>query len=171
MIWVDWLVVAALAISIVIGVLRGFTREVLGLASWILAIGAALLLAPTAAVFLEPHITIPSIRVAAAYGIVFFIGLVLGAVITYVVASLVRKSPLSGIDRTVGGGFGLVRGLLLAVVLVWLVGLTPARQDPWWRQSVFVGRLQWLADGFLELMPDAWQKTLNPAAVAAKEGL
>lgn len=171
MIWVDWILVAALVVSILIGVLRGFTREVLGLASWILAIAAALLLAPTAAVYLEPHITVPSIRIAASYGLVFFVGLVAGAVVTYVISSLVRKSPLSGIDRTVGGGFGLVRGLLLAVVLVWLVGLTPARQDPWWGESVFVGRLQWLADGFVRAMPEAWQKSLNPAAVAAKEGV
>jgi membrane protein required for colicin V production len=171
MIWVDWFLLGALLVSILIGVLRGFTREILGLATWIAAIIAALVLAPFAAVQLESHIATPSLRVAAAYGLVFFLGLVLGGVITSIVSSLVRKSPLSGVDRTVGAGFGALRGMLLAVVLVWLAGLTPARQDPWWKESLFVGRLQWLAQGFEKLMPEAWQKTLNPAAVATKEGI
>src|SRR4051812_39152195 len=133
MIWVDWFLIGTLAVSILIGVIRGFTREVLGLATWIVAVIAALVLAPYAATQLEHQIHTPSLRIAAAYALVFFLGLVLGGVITSIVASLVRKSPLSGVDRIVGGGFGVMRGLLLAVVLVWLAGLTPARQDPWWK--------------------------------------
>ena len=172
MIWVDWCLLAALAVSILIGVIRGFTREVLGLASWIMAIAAALLLAPAAAVYLEPHISVPSIRIASAYGLVFLAGLLLGAIVTSLVSLLVRKSPLSGVDRVVGGGFGVIRGVLVAVILVSLVGLTPARQDPWWRDSLFVGKLEWLADGFKQLMPADWQQRLKPTAEALKkEGL
>lgn len=172
MIWVDWCLLAALAVSILIGVIRGFTREVLGLATWIVAIAAALLLAPAAAVHLEPHIAVPSIRIASAYGLVFLTGLVLGAIVTGLVSLLVRKSPLSGVDRVVGGGFGALRGVMLAAILVALVGLTPARQDPWWRESLFIGKLEWLAVGFKQLMPADWQERLKPAAEAIKkEGL
>lgn len=165
MIWVDWVLLAAFAVSILIGVLRGFTREVLGLASWILAIGASLLLAPTAAGWLEAHIETPSLRIAAAYGLVFLGGLLAGAVVTAVVSLLVRKSPLSGVDRMVGGGFGVVRGVLLAAVVVALLGLTPARQDPWWKESVLIGQLEWLADGFRKMLPPDWQQKLTPITV------
>jgi len=168
--WADWVLLAALVISILIGVLRGFTREVLGLASWIVAIVAALLLAPHTVSYLEPHIATPSIRIAASYAVVFFGALVLGAVVTSIVSMLVRKSPLSGVDRMVGGGFGLVRGVLVAVMLVWLVGMTPARQDPWWGQSAFIPRLEVLARGFQRLMPENWQKQL-PTADVAREGV
>jgi membrane protein required for colicin V production len=171
MIWVDWFLLGALLISILIGVFRGFTREVLGLATWIAAIVAALLFAPFAATLLETRIATPSLRIAAAYASVFFAGMVLGAIITAIVASLVRKSPLSGVDRMVGAGFGAVRGVLIAVLTIWVVGLTPARQDPWWKESMFVDKLAWLAQGFEELMPETWQKTLKPAAIAAKEGV
>lgn len=170
MIWVDWLLLAALVISILIGILRGFTREVLGLGTWIVAIVAALLFAPTAAVYLESQIPVPSIRIAAAHGLVFFGGLVLGAVVTNIVSMLVRKSPLSGVDRMVGGGFGLLRGGMLAVLVVWLLGMTPARQDPWWRESAFVGRLDVLAQGFTRMLPSDWARRL-PASVAAREGV
>jgi membrane protein required for colicin V production len=172
MIWADWFLLAALVVSILIGVIRGFTREILGLVSWIVAIVAALLLAPSAVGWLEHHVSTPSLRVASAYALVFFVALVLGAIVTSVVSMLVRKSALSGFDRMVGGGFGLIRGVLVAVVVVWLVGLTPARQDPWWQESMFIPRIEWLAEGFRSLMPEKWQKYATPAAVETpKEGV
>src|SRR5205085_2175834 len=106
------------------------------------------ILAPAVAPMLDGKIAVPSLRIAASYALVFLAGLVIGGVVTAIVSSLVRKSPLSGVDRMVGGGFGAVRGLLIAVMMVWLVGMTPARQDPWWGQSLFVGRLEWLAQAF-----------------------
>ena len=168
MIWVDWFLLAALVVSIIIGILRGFTREFFGLISWIVAIVAALFLAPATLGMLEPHISTPSLRIAASYAVVFFGFLVIGAIVTTVISALVRKNPsLSAIDRSVGGGFGLIRGVLIGVVLVWIVGLTPARQDPWWKESMFIPGLQWLADGFRSILPDKWARYAEPAADAA----
>jgi membrane protein required for colicin V production len=150
--------------------MRGFTREILGLASWIVALAASLILAPYTVHYLEGRISVPSLRIAASYALVFVAFLVLGAIVTAIVSSLVRKSPLSGVDRMIGGGFGALRGVLMGVLMVWLVGMTPARQDPWWTQSLFVGRLQWLADGFNHLMPADWASRIKPTAVS-KEGV
>jgi membrane protein required for colicin V production len=170
MIWVDWILLAALIASILIGVLRGFTREVLGLVTWILSIAATLLLAPSATGYLESQIPTPSLRIAAAYALVFFGGLVIGAIITAIIVKLVRQSPLSGVDRAVGAGFGLVRGLLLAVVTVWLVGMTPARKDPWWGQSTLIPRLEVLTGLFERFMPEKWRSVPALPAVV-KEGI
>jgi membrane protein required for colicin V production len=175
MIWADWVLLAALLASIAIGVIRGFTREFFGLVSWVVAIVAALFLAPLTLGFLESHIATPSLRIAASYALVFFGFLVLGAIVTAVVSSLVRKSStLSAVDRSVGGGFGLIRGVLVCVVLVWLVGLTPARQDPWWKESKLIPPFEWLAEGFRSVLPEKWQRYATPAAEAAeaaKDGL
>ena len=173
MIWADWFLLAALVVSIIIGIIRGFTREIMGLVSWIVAIAAALLLAPSAVGWLEPHISTPSLRIAASYALVFFAALVLGAIVTTIVSMLVRKSALSGVDRMVGGGFGLLRGVLIAVLLVWLVGMTPARKDPWWESSMFIPRLEVLAEGFQRWMPEEWRKRVAPAGekAARKEGI
>ena len=172
MIWADWVLIAALIVSIIIGAIRGFTREFLGLVSWIVAIAAAVLLAPSAVGWLDSWIKTPSLRIAGSYALVFFGALVLGAIVTSIVSMLVRKSALSGFDRMVGGGFGLIRGVLVAVVAVWLVGLTPARQDPWWSQSMLIPRLEWMAQGLSGLMPEKWRQRAAPAAAeAAKEGV
>jgi membrane protein required for colicin V production len=174
MIWADWALLAILVASIVIGIVRGFTREFFGLISWIVAIVAAVFLAPTAHDWLGSAVSTPSLRIAASYAVVFFGFLVLGAVVTAVVGSLVQKSGLTGVDRTIGGGFGLIRGVLIGVVLVWIIGLTPARRDPWWKESALIPPLEWLADGFRSVLPEKWQRYATPtaeAAGAAKEGL
>lgn len=173
MIWADWVLIAALLVSIVIGIIRGFTREILGLVTWIVAIAAALLLAPHTVGLLESWVHTPSLRIATSYAVVFFGVLVIGAIVTSIVSMVVRKSPLSGFDRMVGGGFGLIRGVLVGVVMVWLVGLTPARMDPWWKQSLFIPKLEWLAAGFRSLMPESWQQRVSPVATDAipKEGV
>jgi membrane protein required for colicin V production len=163
MIWVDWCLLGVLAASIVIGIFRGFVREVFGLATWIVAFVAALFLAEPASAALETHIATPSLRVVAGYALVFFAALLAGSIVTHLIAMAVRKSPLSGVDRTIGGGFGLVRGLLLALLFVWLAGKTPARQDPWWTQSLFVGRLEALAAGLGSLIPAGWGDGLKAA--------
>jgi membrane protein required for colicin V production len=168
--WADWILLAVLLVSVAFGILRGFTRELLGLVSWILAVTAALFLAPTTLGWLEPHIATPSLRIAASYALVFFVFLVIGSIVTAVVTSLVRKSPLSGVDRTIGGGFGLIRGVLVAVLLVWVFGLTPARQDPWWKQSMLIPPAEWLAGGLREALPEKWQRYATPAADAAEAG-
>ncbi len=172
--WADWVLLAALLFSIVIGIIRGFTREFFGLISWVIAIVAAVFLAPTAHGWLEGQISTPSLRIAASYAVVFFAFLLLGAIATAVVSKLVSKAGLTGVDRTIGGGFGLIRGVLIGVVLVWIVGLTPARQDPWWKESVLIPPLEWLADGFRSILPDKWARYAEPAADAAdaaKKGL
>jgi membrane protein required for colicin V production len=168
--WVDGCLLAVLAASIVIGIIRGFTREALGLATWVFAIGASLFLAHPVARWLEPTIAVLSIRMAVSYGLVFFAGLVIGAVVTSIISSMVRKSPLSGVDRTVGGGFGVIRGVLLGIVFVWLVGMTPAREDPWYRGSFLIVRLESLAQGFNKLLPDEWQYHLQASAARAGTG-
>src|SRR5689334_21971285 len=119
MIWADWVLIAALLVSIVIGIIRGFTREILGLVTWIVAIAAALLLAPHTVGLLESWVHTPSLRIATSYAVVFFGVLVIGAIVTSIVSMVVRKSPLSGFERMVGGGFGLIRGVLVGVVMVW----------------------------------------------------
>jgi membrane protein required for colicin V production len=175
MIWADWFLLAALVVSILIGIIRGFTREILGLISWIVALIAALLFGPSTVGWLEPHIATPSLRIAGSYALVFLVALLVGAILTSVASMLVRKSALSGVDRMVGGGFGLVRGVLIGGVMVWLVGLTPARQDPWWKESMFIPRLEWLADGLRAMTPEKLRPYLAPSAVPApvpaKEGI
>lgn len=165
MIWVDYCILGILALSVLIGLLRGFVREVLGVATWVLAILATYLLGDTTAHALDAYIETPAVRLAAGYTLVFLFSLLLGAVVTHLVALLVRDGPIAAIDRTVGAGFGLVRGFVVLVVVVMIAGTTAARDDRWWRESTLIPLLVPFADAARPLVPERWLALLRPQPV------
>lgn len=154
--WVDYCIIAVVALSLLVGLLRGFVREVLGAAAWIAAFAVAWLFGPEAARILAPHISTPSVRLAAGYSLLFFGVLFAGALITHLVSMMVRQGPIAGVDRMLGGGFGLVRGLLAVVVVIMLAGLSTVDHDRWWRDSKLIPPLLPLANALRSHVPQHW---------------
>lgn len=159
--WADYVILAVFAVSILIGLLRGFTREVLGIVGWVLAFVIAFTFTHAVAEWLTPHIATPSVRRAAAFGGLFFGVLLLSSLLTFFVGRLVREGAMASADRTLGAGFGLLRGLVLTAALIWAVGNTLARQDPWWQQSALIPRLEWTADILKAIVPQRWISVLE----------
>jgi len=155
MIYADWVLLGLIAISTLIGLLRGFIREVLALAVWVAAFLAAFQYAGAVAGWIGESISVPSARTAAAFGAVFLVVVVIGALLTWLVGKLVEKTGLSGTDRLLGGVFGALRGVLLIVVLIVLAGFTPVPQDPWWRESRVIASLLPLADWAADFLPES----------------
>ena len=157
MIWVDYGILAVLLVSVIVGLVRGFAREVLGLATWVLAFWLALRFAAPFGHWLEAFISVPSVRKITAYALLFLGGLLAGGIVTSLIVRALRSSGgLSSIDRTLGGGFGLVRGGLIVGAFILVGGITPLKQDPWWSQSALMPHFQWLADGLKVLIPERW---------------
>lgn len=150
MIWIDYAILAAVALSAVIGLFRGFFREALGLATWVVAFWLAFRLAEFGGGLLAEWVSVRSVRLAIAFGTVFIVVLVVGAVINYLIGKLVERTGFTGTDRALGGVFGVLRGVAMLVLLVLLAGLTPVPRDAWWRESLFIGHLQagalWVRD-------------------------
>lgn len=169
MIWVDYCILTLILLSTVVGVLRGFAREALGLVTWLLAFWLAFSFADPLSAWLAPRISVPSVRMAVSYAVLFLAGLLVGGILTSMIVQGLRNSAFSSTDRTLGAGFGVIRGVLLVALFVLLAGMTPARQDPWWRQSVLIARFEWLADGLRIVMPEAWLDLLRPAASSATD--
>ncbi len=159
--WADYVILAVFAVSVLIGLLRGFTREVLGAVGWLLAFIVAFTFTHAVGEWLTPHIATPSVRRAAAFAGLFLSVLLLSSVITFFVGRLVREGALAAADRSLGAGFGLLRGLLVTAALIWAVGSTAARQDPWWRESALVARLEWTAETLKAIVPEAWIRVLE----------
>jgi len=149
--WVDWSIIALIAVSGLISLRRGFVREALSLAVWILAGAVAWLYGGALAGHLAPYIELPSARVIAACAILFVLTLMVGALLTHLFGALVQATGLTGTDRLLGMVFGLARGALLVVIMVGLLSLAPVQQDPWWRQSVLLPEFLMIAD---------WSKSL-----------
>ncbi len=150
---VDYIVLGIIGLSVLISLWRGFMREVLSLAAWVVAFLVAFIFADTGAAYLANHISVPSVRIILSFGGLFLITLFIGGLINVVVSQLVKSTGLSGTDRMVGIVFGLVRGVAIIGLLVLLAGLTPLPSDPWWNESLLLPKFQPLALWLRGLLP------------------
>ena len=150
LIWIDYAIAGLVLISAIIGFLRGFIKEAFALCTWVVAVGVAWQYSRDFAVLLQKVISHPAARIATAFGLVFFMTLILGGLISFILNHLIEKTGLSGTDRLLGLLFGVLRGAVLVSIMVMLAGVTPLPQDPWWKQSLLIPPFQsfavWLKD-------------------------
>ena len=136
--WADWLIIIVILISTLFSLQRGFVKEALSLAVWVTAFVIARTFSFNLAVILANYIELYSVRVAAAFALLFAGTLIVGALISHLVGAMIRATGLSGTDRLLGMVFGAIRGGLIMVVVVALLKHTPLAQDPWWEQSYLI---------------------------------
>jgi membrane protein required for colicin V production len=133
--WVDWALVATLLSSVALGFARGLVFEVMSLVGWVVAWFVAQWFAPEVALHLPVGVPGSSINAAAAFALTFVAALVVWGLLARLVRLLVHATPLSVIDRLMGGAFGILRGILLLLVVAMVVALSPAGKSLAWRES------------------------------------
>jgi membrane protein required for colicin V production len=137
----DALILLVIAVSALLSLRRGFTREAFSLLTWVAAFVVARLFGPAFELMLEGSIETPSARMATAFAVLFAATLVVGALINHLLGELVRVTGLSATDRLFGMVFGAVRGVVLVAV-----GGHLFSADSWWRESVLVPHFVLLED-------------------------
>ncbi len=135
MTWLDYALVGVFAVSLVLGIWRGLVREVVAILGWVIAFLAANLLAGPLGPAMPQAIPSAESRVAAAYVAVFVASLIVTSLAGLLLSNVVRAVGLGGLDRLLGGGFGVLRALLIALAVALLAGLTSAPRQAWWRDS------------------------------------
>lgn len=135
MTWLDYAVLGVLVLSTAWGVWRGLVREVISLAGWIGAFLVANLLAEPLADALPRSISNPDLRVIVAFVAIFVVTLTLATLAALLLAKALKAAGLGGLDRTLGGLFGVARGVFIALVFALVAGLTSLPQHPIWKQS------------------------------------
>ena len=134
----DYLLIALLVISAIVGVMRGFQREAIALTAWLIGVLAAWHFGP----LLEPHLggllAGPQVRPWVARAVLLVGILLLGAAVGALVVHFVRLSIFSGMDRLLGFVFGLLRGLVMLGVLVIFCQTLRLDGERWWHKSLLV---------------------------------
>lgn len=153
MVWFDFIILAIILVSALVSILRGFVREALSLAGWVVAVFGALRLAPVVAPWLSASIKDDSILSIVSLIIAFAILLVATSLLNMLLIRLFRVSGLTGADRTLGALFGVVRGALVVAVVVMVAEWTTVVERPWWRQSTLVPYFQVVSHQLRELIP------------------
>jgi membrane protein required for colicin V production len=157
--WFDMAILAVILISALISLVRGFVKESISLATWILAGFIALSYYLVLTDLLLPYIDSPTIAQVVGFSVLFLSTLIVGAIVNYMVSQLVTKTGLSGTDKTLGVVFGAARGVLIVSMIVLFAGLTPMPSEGWWQESLMV-------DHFLKVA--VWMKDFMPQDVASR---
>lgn len=128
----DYTLIAILVLSVLLGLWRGLVYESLSLAGWPIAFVLSKLFAPSLAPMMAGEATM---RMVLAYVVVFIAALLVWSALVWLVSRLIKAIGLGVLDRVLGGVFGLVRGVLVVLVLVWLAGLTRMPEQSFWRNA------------------------------------
>ncbi len=139
--WADWALIVVIGLSCLMSLKRGFIKEALSLATWVVAFIVARTFHSNMQTLLVGAIEEPVLRMIAAFVILFVGTLLVGAAINFIVGALVKLTGLSPIDRLLGVVFGLARGLILTVVVIAVLRVTPFEQEKWWQDSVMIENL------------------------------
>ncbi|MBC7709506.1 MAG: CvpA family protein [Rhizobacter sp.] len=163
----DIAVVAVITLSALIGVWRGVIREVFALAAWIAAVVCMFLFGDKLAKMLPFAQDTPWLRLLAGYALVFIGVFVLLSVAGFLFSKVVNAIGLSFVDRALGMMFGVVRGALIVVLLVFVAGATTLPELTWWRDSVSAKPLAAIAAILRSKLPDDLAKRIKFVAAAA----
>ena len=160
---VDVVVILVICLSALFSLIRGFVKEAISLATWIIAIWLAATFAPKLAAVLPLSIESEAVRQAIGFGVLFVLSLMLGALINMLVAQFVKKTGLSGADRVFGVLFGVLRGGLIVVVFVVIGGMTPLPEADWWQSSVLLEWFESVAIVIQGYLPEDLSLSYSPA--------
>jgi membrane protein required for colicin V production len=150
----DWIAVALLLVSMLLGLVRGLVFEVISLAGWVVAFVAAQWLAEDVGRWLPFGDPAASWRYAAGFVLVF-VGVAFGVgLLAALTRKLVAAIGLRPVDRILGGVFGVARGAVAMLAVAVVVHLLALSDSAWWHGSRSAIVLDAALQGLKPALPD-----------------
>lgn len=129
----DGVLLLVVLISAVLAMIRGFTREVFSIASWVAAAAAAYFFWDDLRPYVEQYIDDENLALGVTIAGIFFVTLLIVSIITMRISDFVLDSKAGPLDRMLGFAFGAARGLLLVIIAVLFLNffIAEERQPEW----------------------------------------
>jgi membrane protein required for colicin V production len=156
----DWIFGAALALSTVLGMLRGLVKEVLSLLTWVAAFVLAQHMAPEVAQYISLGGASEVLRYAGGFVIAFVGTLLLGGLVTMAIRKMMSVAGLRPMDRALGAAFGAARGAVLLLAVTVVVSMTPLRSHEAWLEARGPQISQSALSGLKPLLPPEFARFL-----------
>jgi len=131
----DILIICTMIFFIVKGILRGFLREVASLAGVILGILLANHFQPRMTEVLKAYLPVSGFLPIVSFALLFGVVLVLCNLTGYGLSLLFKKAFLGWIDRTLGAGFAVVKGVIITYLVIVILTFFLPTQTPLVAQS------------------------------------
>ncbi|MGR0279882.1 CvpA family protein [Marinomonas dokdonensis] len=162
---IDWLIIAVVVISTLLSLKRGFVKEVLSLVTWVVAFVVAVKFSDPMQSLLVEQVQSDQIRYIVAFVSLFIASLVVGALVSFLLGSLIQVTGLSSTDRVLGMVFGFARGSMVVVAFVSLLSLSPAiEKTDMWKSSQLIPQLVLLKDWTREMLGKG-SELVNPSLI------
>jgi membrane protein required for colicin V production len=158
----DFILIGVMLVSALLAMIRGFMREILSIAAWVIAAVATLYAYSRLLPYAKSYFNNDIIAAGAVIGGTFLGTLLIVSIITVRFSDMVLDSRVGALDRTLGFLFGLGRGLVIVVVaFLFFAWLVPDRSQPEWVKNaksrvVLQGTGQWL----MSMLPDDPESTI-----------
>jgi len=168
--WIDIGIVIILLVSVMVAIFRGFVKEAVSLASWIAAIWLAVNFSSQVALFLpasiddatvslsQSEIEVSKLRIGIAFVLIVIGTLIAGSLLNYILSHLTKNRALRGVDRLLGGFFGIFRGTAIVVLLILAASYTNFPLSETWESSQILPPFESVAKKVIELMPPEFSK-------------
>ncbi len=157
----DYVVLAVLAVSLLLGAWRGLVSEVLALLGWVLAFLAARQFGPLVTPLFAGFVAEPLLQQGGAFVAIFVLTLLLLGLARLLLRELLHAVGLGFVDRILGALFGLTRGLLIVLLLVVAGGMTDMPAKPWWQDANLAPPLETAALACRPWMPERIAKRIH----------
>jgi|ERR1700674_529522 membrane protein required for colicin V production len=149
----DYVVLAVVGLSLLIGLLRGAVTEVISLAGWVAAVLLANRFAAQLAAAMKPLLDNPSLAMIGAYILIVLGSLLAATLLKLAVSEFVKVAGLRSVDRLLGLIVGAAKGVLLVLILVLAGGMTTLPQAHFWRNAASSKWFETLANGVKPWLP------------------
>lgn len=161
----DWVVFAVILLSTLLSLKRGFIKEVLSLITWVLAFVIAVKFSSQMDSLIIDQVQNDQIRYIVAFVSLFVASLCVGALVNFLLGSLIKITGLSSTDKVLGMLFGFARGTLILVAFTSLLSLSPVvTETGFWKDSKLVPKLVVLKDWARDVLGKS-SEFINPALI------
>jgi membrane protein required for colicin V production len=157
----DWVLLAVLVFSMLLGAWRGLVYEVLSVLGWAVSFYAAQYFAPMVALWLPLQSASETVRYAAAFVLVFVASVFAAGLLAFLLKKMIEAIGLRPVDRTMGAAFGLVRGVILLLAAAVVINMTALEKSQWWQDSRGAPVLNAMLKGLKPVLPEKFANYLN----------
>lgn len=152
--WVDLSILTVIGLSVLTGLFRGFVKEVFALGVWILAIWLAFHYSSWPDVWLTRYFHEKTVRMIVGFAMIFLGTLLIGGICNAILGFFLKHSGLSGTDRLLGMGFGIIRGIFIVALLMLAFKMTSMPVEQYRRESVLYAQFDPIVDWLYVRKPD-----------------
>lgn len=134
---VDAAILIVIVLSSLFGLWRGLIKEVLSLLTWVAALLVARVYSEVLAEILNNVIDSAAVRYVTAFVVLFVVVMMLGTLLNHLMSKLLTVTGLKFADRLLGGVFGLGRGALIVLIILFIASVFVSETETW-QQSLLI---------------------------------